>query len=78
MAEHLQNSLMLVTALNPHIGYDQAAQIAKQAYQEGCTLRSAALTLGFVTAEQFDQWVRPELMLGAGPNEGDPPKKPLK
>ena len=78
MAEHLQNSLMLVTALNPHIGYDQAAQIAKQAYQQGCTLRSAALALGFVTAEQFDQWVRPELMLGAGKSEGKSGKKPTK
>jgi fumarate hydratase class II len=77
MAEHLQNSLMLVTALNPHIGYDQAAQIAKQAYQQGCTLRTAALALGFVTGEQFDQWVRPELMLGAEPADEKPPSSQL-
>jgi fumarate hydratase class II len=59
----LQNSLMLVTALNPHIGYDKAAQIAKKAHKEGTTLRAAALALGYVTAEQFDQWVRPEGMV---------------
>jgi fumarate hydratase class II len=58
----LRRSLMLVTALNPHIGYDKAAQIAKKAHKEGSTLREAALELGFVTAEQFDQWVRPERM----------------
>ncbi len=57
-------SLMLVTALNPHIGYDKAAQIAKKAYQEGTTLKEAAVKLGYVTAEQFDQWVRPEDMVG--------------
>jgi fumarate hydratase, class II len=60
----LHDSLMLVTALNPHIGYDKAAQIAKKAHQEGTTLRQAALALGHVTAEQFDQWVRPETMVG--------------
>ena len=59
----LNNSLMLVTALNPHIGYDKAAQIAKKAHAEGTSLREAALALGFVTAEQFDQWVRPEAMV---------------
>ena len=64
MAENLERSLMLVTALNPHIGYDQAAQIAKLAYSEGLSLREAALRLGSVTATQFDQWVRPEEMLG--------------
>src|SRR6266542_2372857 len=64
IAELLQNSLMLVTALNPHIGYDKAAQIAKKAHQEGTTLKQAALALGYVSAEQFDQWVRPEAMLG--------------
>ena len=58
----LANSLMLVTALNPHIGYDKAAQIAKRAHQTGETLRAAALALGYVTAEQFDAWVRPEAM----------------
>ena len=64
MAEHLERSLMLVTALNPHIGYDKAAQIAKKAWAEGTTLRSAALALGFTTAEEFDAWVRPQDMLG--------------
>ena len=63
IAELLENSLMLVTALNPHIGYDKAAQIAKKAHKEGTTLRDAALALGHVTAEQFDEWVRPEKML---------------
>ncbi|WP_225772461.1 class II fumarate hydratase [Pseudomonas sp. Marseille-Q5115] len=66
MAEHLERGLMLVTALNPHIGYDKAAQIAKKAYGENLTLRQAALDLGYLTDEQFDQWVRPENMLGAG------------
>jgi fumarate hydratase, class II len=60
--ELLKRSLMLVTALNPHIGYDKAAQIAKKAHKEGTTLREAALALGYVTAEQFDAWVRPERM----------------
>ena len=50
---------MLVTALNPHIGYEKAAQISLKAYREDLTLREAALQLGFVTAEQFDRWVRP-------------------
>ncbi|RME68155.1 MAG: class II fumarate hydratase [Verrucomicrobia bacterium] len=61
---HLENSLMLVTALTPHIGYDRAAEIAKKAHREGLTLREAALALGHVTAEQFDTWVRPEAMTG--------------
>ncbi|WKT81067.1 class II fumarate hydratase [Thermosynechococcus sp. PP45] len=61
---HLQRSLMLVTALNPHIGYDKAAAVAKKAYSEGKTLKEAAVELGYLTAEEFDQWVRPELMLG--------------
>ncbi len=60
----VQESLMLVTALNPHIGYEKAAQIAKKAYQEGTTLKEAAVKLDYVTAEQFDQWVRPEDMVG--------------
>ncbi len=60
--EHLDNSLMLVTALNPHIGYEKAAQISLKAYRENLTLREAALRLGFLTAEQFDEWVRPEDM----------------
>ena len=60
--EHLETSLMLVTALNPHIGYEKAAQISLKAYHEDLTLREAALKLGFVTAQQFDEWVRPEEM----------------
>ncbi len=63
IAELVARSLMLVTALNPHIGYDKAAQIAKKAHQEGTSLREAALATGYVTAEQFDQWVRPERMV---------------
>ena len=63
IAELVQRSLMLVTALNPHIGYDKAAQIAKKAHKEGTSLREAALALGYVTGEQFDQWVRPEKMV---------------
>ena len=65
MAAHLERGLMLVTALNPHIGYDKAAEIAKKAYAESLTLRAAALALGYLTEEQFDTWVRPETMLGA-------------
>ncbi|XP_066026577.1 fumarate hydratase, mitochondrial-like [Pocillopora verrucosa] len=57
-------SLMLVTALNPHIGYDNAAKIAKKAHKEGTTLKEAAISLGLLTEEQFAQWVRPEDMLG--------------
>ena len=64
LQENLENSLMLVTALNPHIGYDNAARIAKQAHKKGTTLKEAALELGLVTAEQFDEWVRPENMVG--------------
>jgi fumarate hydratase class II len=60
----LHGSLMLVTALNPHIGYDKAAKIAKTAHKEGTTLKEAALKLGFLTAEQFDAWVRPGEMVG--------------
>ncbi|MFN4299918.1 MAG: class II fumarate hydratase [Thermaurantimonas sp.] len=60
---HLDNSLMLVTALNPHIGYENAAKIAKKAHKEGKTLKQAAVELGLLTAEQFDQWVRPEDMI---------------
>jgi fumarate hydratase class II len=62
--ELLERSLMLVTALSPHIGYDKAAEIAKKAHREGSTLREAALGLGHVRAEDFDRWVRPESMLG--------------
>ena len=61
---HLENSLMLVTSLNTHIGYDTAAKIAKTAHAEGSTLKEAALKLGYVTAEEFDAWVRPEDMVG--------------
>ncbi|PZP59213.1 MAG: class II fumarate hydratase, partial [Azospira oryzae] len=60
----LHESLMLVTALAPHIGYDKAAEIAKLAHQEGLTLKQAALELEYVTGEQFDEWVRPEAMVG--------------
>jgi fumarate hydratase, class II len=62
IADYVNNSLMLVTALNPHIGYDKAAQIAKKAHKEGTSLRDASLALGHLTAEQFDQWVVPEKM----------------
>jgi fumarate hydratase class II len=62
--KHLDNSLMLVTALNPHIGYDNSAKIAKAAHKNGTTLKEEALKTGLLTAEQFDQWVRPEDMLG--------------
>jgi fumarate hydratase, class II len=60
--QHLDNSLMLVTALNPHIGYEKAAQISLLAYREDLSLKDAALKLGYLTAEQFDRWVRPEDM----------------
>lgn len=62
--KHLENSLMLVTALNPHIGYENAAKIAKTALKENKSLREAAIQLGLLTNEQFDQWVRPEDMIG--------------
>ena len=64
IAELVQRSLMLVTALNPHIGYDKAAKIAKEAHRSGSTLREAAIASGWVTAEDFDAWVRPEDMVG--------------
>jgi fumarate hydratase, class II len=64
IAQLMRESLMLVTALNPHIGYDKAAQIAKKAHKEGTTLRESALALGYVTENQFDEWVRPENMVG--------------
>ncbi|HTJ50814.1 MAG TPA: hypothetical protein VL443_15235, partial [Cyclobacteriaceae bacterium] len=63
--QHLENSLMLVTALNTHIGYEKAAKIAKTAHKENKTLREAAVGLGYLTSEQFDQWVRPEKMVGS-------------
>jgi fumarate hydratase class II len=62
---HLENSLMLVTALNPYIGYENAAAIAKKAHKEGTSLREAALSLGLLTSEQFDEWVKPEDMIGS-------------
>ena len=64
IGELVQRSLMLVTALNPHIGYDKAAQIAKAAHKKGSSLREAALASGWVTGEQFDAWVKPEDMVG--------------
>ena len=63
----MERSLMLVTALNPHIGYDNAAKVAKKAYAEGSTLKEAAVALGLLTEAEFDQWVRPENMLGPKP-----------
>ncbi|MBK7336784.1 MAG: class II fumarate hydratase [Saprospirales bacterium] len=63
--KHMENSLMLVTALNPHIGYENAAKIAKKAHKENKTLKEAAVELGLVTPEQFDLWVRPENMVGS-------------
>ncbi len=66
IAAHVERSLMLVTALAPHIGYDKAAKIAKQAHEQGKTLREAAVASGFVTAADFDRWVRPEDMIGPG------------
>ena len=64
IADLLERSLMLVTALTPHIGYDRAAEIAKRAHHEGGTLRAAALALGYVSTEEFDQWVKPAEMTG--------------
>ena len=62
--EHLQGSLMLVTALSPHIGYDKAARIALTAQREGTSLREAAMNSGYLTGQEFDSWVRPEAMTG--------------
>ncbi|MEE9463665.1 MAG: class II fumarate hydratase, partial [Bacteroidales bacterium] len=62
--ENVSNSLMLVTALNTHIGYDKAAEIAKKAYTENTTLKKAALDLGYVTEVEFDEWVDPSKMTG--------------
>ena len=63
--QQLENSLMLVTALNTHIGYENAAKIAKTAHKNGTTLREEAINLGLVSAEDFDKWVRPEDMVGS-------------
>ena len=60
--ELLQKSLMLVTALNPHIGYDKSAEIAKRAHKHGTTLKQAAMELGYVSSDNFDKWVKPEEM----------------
>lgn len=60
---YLNNSLMLVTALNPYIGYNKAAQIAKKAHAEGLTLKEATLRLGYLTEEEFDKYVKPENMI---------------
>jgi len=65
LKQHLENSLMLVTALNTHIGYEKAAKIAKKAHKGNKTLREAAIELGYVTNEQFDLWVKPEDMIGS-------------
>jgi fumarate hydratase class II len=65
--ENLEKSLMLVTALNPHIGYDNAARIAKHAHKKGITLKAAAVELKLVTPDQFEQWVRPDRMVGRTP-----------
>src|SRR5205807_4937823 len=62
ISQHLKNSLMLVTALNPYIGYDNAARIAKNAHKKGISLRESAIELGLLTGEQFDQYVKPEEM----------------
>ena len=67
--EKLENSLMLVTALNTHIGYENAAKIAKKAHKEGTTLRQAAIALGLVTDQQFTDWVKPEDMIGSLKNQ---------
>ncbi len=64
--KHVQNSLMLVTALNPHIGYDKAAKVAKKAYSENTTLKEAIVALGFMSAEDFDRFVKPEEMIKPG------------
>lgn len=64
IAELVNNSLMLVTALSPHIGYDKSAEIAKKAFLDGSSLKAAALELGYVSAQQFDEWVLPENMVG--------------
>jgi len=62
--KHVDSSLMLVTALNPHIGYYKAAEIAQTAHQNGSTLKETAIQLGYLTAEDFDAWMKPEEMVG--------------
>ncbi len=63
IGELMAQSLMLVTALNPHIGYDNAAKVAKKAFADGTTLKEAAIALSLLTADQYDEWVRPENMI---------------
>ena len=65
IAQHVNNSLMLVTALNTKIGYEKAAKIAKTAHENGTTLKEEAINLGYLTAEEFDKWVKPEDMIGS-------------
>jgi fumarate hydratase class II len=65
ITQNLNNSLMLVTALNTHIGYEKAAEIAKKAHKEGTTLKEAALELGYLSSEEFDSWVDPTKMTGS-------------
>ena len=67
--ELMNASLMLVTALNPHIGYDKASEIAKKAHKEGSTLKEAAVASGYLTAEQFDEWIVPTDMVGPKPKK---------
>ena len=67
ISQLLNESLMLVTALNTHIGYDKAAEIAKKAHKEGLTLKASALALGYLTEDEFDRWVRPQEMVGSLP-----------
>ncbi|MFZ0486043.1 MAG: class II fumarate hydratase, partial [Arenicellales bacterium] len=69
LKKNLENSLMLVTALNTHIGYEKAAEIAKAAYKNGTTLREEAVNLGYLTAEEFDRWVDPSKMIGSTSTE---------
>ena len=64
MNQYVEQSLMLVTALNPHIGYDNGAKIAKKAFAENTTLKQAALATGLVTEAEYESWVKPEMMLG--------------
>ena len=68
ISQHLENSLMLVTALNPYIGYDNAAKIAKNAHKNNLTLRESALDLKLLENHQFDEWVKPEEMIGPNKN----------
>jgi fumarate hydratase class II len=63
--QHLNNSLMLVTALNTKIGYEKAAKIAKTAHENGTTLKEEAVNLGYLTSDEFDEWVKPEDMIGS-------------